>query len=125
MDQFELLRATFVEKKLNSFSKISLVVFSFKRHKDSGRNVDAFGHSDDRVETRNFSFALDVSPKIGGYVSTFRSFFETEFCVLSELANALGELRSVFQGSMSSQHSGPNAAVKHSMAFVIANKELY
>jgi hypothetical protein len=105
VQQFKLLGSAFIQDCLNTLSKIPFVFISFQGQKDSRRKAEPLGHSHDRIETRNLFPALNVSPKIGGYITAFRSLLETELSSLSEPTNAFGELRAMFQGHTSSHDS--------------------
>jgi hypothetical protein len=117
VQQFKLLRTTFVQDRLNALSKIPFIFFSFQGQKNSWRKTQPFCHSYDGIETRNFFYAFNVSPKIGGDVAAFRSFLEAELGSLSEPTNTFGELRAMFQGCTSSHHSEHFGVVAPSIEF--------
>lgn len=105
--QFKLLRTTFVQNSVDSLAKLAFVFFSFERKEYAWGKVKPFGHGNDRVETWDFLSAFDISPKIGSYISAFGSSLETKPRAFSKFANALRELGTVFQFSMSQHDIGP------------------
>lgn len=106
MYQFELLRSAFIQKSLNPFPDIPFNFFSLEGQKDPRGEAESLRHRNNRVETRDFLAALNVAPKICGYVPTFGGSFETELGIPPESAHAFGEFRRR-QGSCSPRSTLP------------------
>jgi hypothetical protein len=121
--QFKLLRTTFVQNSVDSLAKLAFVFFPFERKEYAWGKVEPFGHGNDSVETWDFLSPFDISPKIGSYISAFGSLLETKPRAFSKFANALRELGTMFQCSMSQHDIGPMERVTQSIeCFGIAHQ---
>ena len=117
--QFELLRSALIQKGLDPFPDIPFIFFSFEGQKNPQGDAESLRHCNNRVETRDLLAALNVAPKIRGYVPAFGGSFETELCIPSESAHAFGELGAMIQGGVLSHHNELEAVVTQSIEFFL------
>jgi hypothetical protein len=64
VSQFKLLRGRFAQENLDSFAEIPLVPLLFQGQEYSRRKAQPFRHCNDRVKTRDFLAAFNISPKL-------------------------------------------------------------
>jgi len=123
--QFELLRSAFIQKSFNPFSDIPFIFFSFEGQKDPRGEAESLRHRNNRVETRDLLAALNVAPKIRGYVPTFGGSFEAKLSIPPEPAHAFGELGAMFQGSVFSHNNEHASVVTQSIECFYSRRTLY